>query len=157
MPGMTGLEFVKKRKELVKDPLVYIITAEDNNVALRASEERAVPVKRYILKPWHISLFSVDLREDLRERELRIGFESMIQKHLTDQASISKELKSKDVRLQESLKQKAVLLTSSTMISGIKHELGNKTGCIKGLNSSLGFLLEDIEADTSASIPGKYL
>jgi two-component system response regulator VicR len=50
MPEMTGTEFVRKLTAQVSDPLVYIITAEDDGVALSAaelqSEKGGIPVKK---------------------------------------------------------------------------------------------------------------
>jgi len=96
MPSMTGVEFIVELVKLVKDPLVYVITAEDDGVALAEAEKDSsdrLPIKRYIPKPWPVSLFSVDLREDLRERELRQRMLVQIENFSLEQRRIEDELK----------------------------------------------------------------
>lgn len=75
MPEMTGVEFIVRLQELVDDPIVYVITAEDDGIALAAAEkseeEGRLPIKRYVQKPWANTLFSVDLRQDLRAQDVK--------------------------------------------------------------------------------------
>ena len=96
MPIMPGTEFIKKLIEIVDDPLIYIVTAEDDGIALDAAElfpaKGGIPVKRYIQKPWQPSLFTIDLREDLRERDLKRSLLQTLKLHSSEQKEIQEEL-----------------------------------------------------------------
>ena len=118
MPEMTGVEFISELIKVVSDPLIYIITAEDDGVAL-ASAEREVesgglPIKQYVPKPWPTSLFSVDLREDLRARDLKNNLLKTIEKHSKEQKKIQYELGlTQEKLLEQEQKAKRVLQKSA--------------------------------------------
>ena len=147
MPEMTGVEFIWKLLAIVEDPLVYVITAEDDGVALKAAEksidEGGLPIKRYVPKPWPKSLFSVDLREDLRERDLRGKLETSLKKYSSEQRTIQHQLAAAQDGLLESEKQNSAMAGAMTAVSGIKHEINNISAGITGKNQSLGYFLED--------------
>lgn len=94
MPIMSGIEFIKKLIKYDDDPLIYIITAEDDGVALKAAEDplSELPIHKYIPKPWPNSLFSVDLREDLQDRDLKKDLLKTLEKFSIKQRAIQKEL-----------------------------------------------------------------
>jgi len=96
MPEITGVEFIKSLLNMVDNPLIYMITAEDDGIGLRyaemTEEEGGLPIKRYIPKPWPRSIFTVDLREDLRERDLVLDLTDMVSEHLKRQKEIQTKL-----------------------------------------------------------------
>ncbi len=113
MPGMTGVEFISELVKLIEDPLIYIITAEDDGVALAEAEkedERRLPIKRYVPKPWPPGLFSVDLREDLRERDLKKNMLEQIKEYSCEQKQIQVALEEANTKLrQQELESKRLL------------------------------------------------
>ncbi len=104
MPGMAGVEFISELVKIIDDPLIYIITAEDDGVALAEAEkedERRLPIKRYVPKPWPPGLFSVDLREDLRERDLKRNMLEQIEKYSSEQKQVQHALDEANTKLKE--------------------------------------------------------
>ena len=148
MPEMTGVEFIQELLTLEEDPLVYVVTAEDDGVALKKAEipktEGGLPIKRYVPKPWPQSLFSVDLRMDLEERELRTELSKSVEKHSEKQRQTQRKLTVAQDRMSLIEKQEASLAGALTVVSGINHELGNLTTGIVGRTRSLGFLKQDL-------------
>jgi signal transduction histidine kinase len=136
MPEMTGIEFIKELLRIEKNPLIYIVTAEDDGVALAAAEKTieqgGLPIKRYVSKPWPQSLFSVDLREDLRENEVKKEMLKSIDSFSDKQKVIQNELYSALQKLWEQEKRDAALGGAISVISSAKHELSNINTGISG-------------------------
>jgi len=136
MPEMTGIGFIQELLKFDNNPLIYIVTAEDDGVALAAAEktieEGGLPIKRYVPKPWSESLFSVDLREDLREHKMKIELLNSIDTYSNKQKVIQSELHTALEKLWEQKKRDAALGGAISVISSAKHELSNINTGISG-------------------------
>jgi signal transduction histidine kinase len=129
MPIMPGTEFIKKLIEIVDDPLIYIVTAEDDGIALDAAElfpaKGGIPVKRYIQKPWQPSLFTIDLREDLRERDLKRSLLQTLKLHSSEQKEIQEELNRAQNGFAQIEKRDAAMSAGMAVIRAVNHEVNN--------------------------------
>jgi len=143
MPVMTGTEFVRKLLTVTPDPLIYIITAEDDGIALAAAEKPAeqggLPIKRYVQKPWQQSLFTVDLREDLRERDLNRELHRTLKRYSTEQKEIQKRLDNAQIGIAEAEKKDAAMAAAVAVVKAANHEINNInmgfTGCTMRLEN----------------------
>ncbi len=129
MPEISGTELIKKLMNVVEDPLIYIVTAEDDGQALayaeKSVENGGLPIKRYVPKPWPESLFSVDLRIDLEERELKKNLLRSVEKHYLEQSKFQGQLKNAQDAARQLEKQNAAMARAMELISALKHNLGN--------------------------------
>ncbi|MDD5674797.1 MAG: hybrid sensor histidine kinase/response regulator [Chitinivibrionales bacterium] len=129
MPRMRGTEFIAKLLDFVKDPLIYMITAEDDGVALAAAEAfpgiGGLPIKRYVPKPWPQSVFSVDLREDLRHRDLQRDMLLTLEKYSSEQREIQISLADAQNDLVQSEKLAASMAAGLTVVKAANHEINN--------------------------------
>lgn len=155
MPEMTGIELIKELLKIDQDPLIYLITAEDDGIALAVAEKTrdqgGLPIKRYVSKPWIPSLFSVDLREDLREREIKNSMLETLAQNTQKQKLIQKELSRAQDKLTAKLKHDAALAGAFSIISSSRHELSNiHTGITSNVNLLVS-LLKDFEGETHPS------
>jgi len=145
MPGMTGTEFVRKLLAIVADPLIYIITAEDDGIALaeaeKPREQGGIPVKRYVRKPWQQSLFTVDLREDLRERDLNRELHVTMESFSSRQKEIQMRLARAQNGIAAAEKKDAAMTAAFTVVKAANHEINNinmgSTGCTMRLENFL--------------------
>ena len=147
MPEMSGTEFIRKLLALTGDPLIYVITAEDDGVALAAAEvpfeKGGIPVKRYIQKPWQQSLFSIDLREDLRERDLKRELLQAVQRYSSEQKGIQRELERARRDIERAEKRDAALSAGVAVVKAINHEINNITMGFTGCSMRLAGFLKD--------------
>jgi len=156
MPEMTGVEFIHQLINFVKSPLIYIITAEDDGVALeyaeKTVEDGGLPIKRYVPKPWPSSLFSVDLREDLRERDLVNDLARSAAEHSKRQKDVQIKLE-KSYRKIGELEQK-----TETIINSVRDGVCsiNLDGNVEFINLASEKIL-DIKKEKVIGLPIKNL
>ncbi len=143
MPGMLGTDFIRKLITIVKNPLVYIITAEDDGVALSAAETGGIPIHRYIQKPWQQSVFTVDLREDLRERELMKQLSESMEKFSHEQKEIQLELYAAQKQLVTMEKHESSLASGIAVALAANHELNNINAGFSACTYQLEMMSED--------------
>ncbi len=151
MPEMTGVEFIIKLLSIVEEPLVYIITAEDDDIALnlaeKSIEQGGLPIKRYIRKPWPHSLFTVDLREDLREQDLRKSLLKTLKVYSTEQKCVQKNLTSAQKNISQLEKQQAATAGGITVIKAAHHEINNINAALSGGAMQLKNLINNISGN----------
>lgn len=156
MPGMSGTEFIRTLIEKYPEPLVYVITAEDDGVALREAEKGdgngGLPIRRYVPKPWPQSLFSVDLREDLRERDLKRDLLNAVEIHVNQQRDIQEQLSVALDALRAAERFQASMSGALMVVRGAEHEINNLNAGLHGYSARLGGL-----AARAASLSGTEL
>lgn len=135
MPEMSGVEFISELIKVREDPLIYIVTAEDDGIALdyaqKENDQGGLPIKKYISKPWSNSVFSIDLREDLREQEIKKEMNKTLIENSKKQLLIQQRLveaeyklcidkKDKETKLKEELENQIILRTAELIDSNKK-------------------------------------
>jgi|GEM_PF-2318958 signal transduction histidine kinase len=160
MPEMTGTEFVRKLTAQVSDPLVYIITAEDDGVALSAaelqSEKGGIPVKKYVQKPWQQSLFTVDLRADLMERDLKRELLRTVDGYSKKYKEIQTEMEKARNEIALAERKDSAMIAGMAVVKAANHEINNInmgfTGCTLRLENFLKDIGHKLAAEDSQLI-----
>ncbi len=148
MPGMTGCDLIRKMVEYDRDPLIYVVTAEDDNIALGIAESfdrERLPIKHYVSKPVPRSVFSVDLREDIKDHRLKKHIYSVIEHSNRENREINRKLAKAVNKMEESDLNAARINGAISVIAAIKHEFGNYATGVAGKALSLQYILEDDE------------
>ncbi len=159
MPGMTGEQFIRKLINYVPAPLIYVISAVDDDAMIAAArkeiEDGGLPIKKYIdkLESNKDYVFSVDLKEDLREHRLKEKILQVIGVDFSENRKIEHELATARERIFEMKKRDAAMIGALTVISAINHELNN----LNAIFDSKATLLEYLYEDISGKVEEKYL
>lgn len=132
MPGMNGLEFLKKLRSLYPDTAVVMITAVSNvNIAIEALREGAYD---YLIKPFHLEEIVLSLKNAEEKRRLIIEnrlYQEHLEEIVKDQTADIRELLSieqqKTCELKKALEEiqityNATLETLSTALDYKDHE-----------------------------------
>ncbi|MFP4522902.1 MAG: ATP-binding protein [Fibrobacterota bacterium] len=148
MPDKPGTEFIRDLLKYDRNPLVYVITAEDDGTALAAAEravdDGGLPIHSYIRKPWPPSLFTVELIDDLRERALRRELTQSLDSFSRKNREVSLELETSRKRIHELDLKEALMSGALIVVRAAKHEVNNINAGIYGNITLLNFLIEDI-------------
>lgn len=137
MPGMTGVEFLEALQSLYNAcdgyPVVYGITAEDDGIMEQAAKQGQLGIHRYITKPWPETLFSVDLKIDLRRRAQMRALLAEVESQTSREREVERRLAEARGRLATSEKEQAVSMAGAlTVVNLIKHTISNISAGLGG-------------------------
>ncbi|MCP3900122.1 MAG: response regulator, partial [Desulfobacteraceae bacterium] len=119
MPGIDGIELLKKIKNLVPETEVIMITGHgDMDLAVKSLQYEAAD---FITKP----IDSMELESAIKKAQDRISITKNIKSYMDDLENLVEE---KDKKINESEK----LVTIGQTIAGMSHAIKNIAGGLKG-------------------------
>ncbi|HDD45140.1 MAG TPA: response regulator [Candidatus Desulfofervidus auxilii] len=137
MPGMDGIEVLKKIKQIDPETEVIIITGHgDMDLAIQSLKLEA---SDFITKPIKDEALAIALKRAIKRREMRQKLNEYTTSLENKVREAIEEIRIKEMQLFQSRKLAAL----GTLLAGVAHELNNP---LSNIYTSCQILLEEIES-----------
>lgn len=142
MPGMSGIELLRKIIETYPDTAVIVVSGVDR--PQRALDAVRLGAFDYLIKPCDLDVLELTVERALERRTLL----SNAHRYKADLEARNNELvlgKAQLERLQEQIVQSEKMASLGQLAAGVAHELNNPVGFIYGNLDTLRSIVEDLK------------
>ncbi|MFN6963445.1 MAG: sensor histidine kinase [Pyrinomonadaceae bacterium] len=152
MPGLSGIELLRKVVDLYPDTAVIVVTGIDRSQ--RAIDAMRLGAFDYLIKPCGPDVLQLVVERAIKQRDLKIGAERD-RLELRQRNEELVEANAKLRRLQAQIVHNEKMASLGQLTAGIAHELNNPVGFIHSNLEILTTMLEKLRAELLKCTPSE--